>query len=568
MKKHDRSLGLSKRQYRKLMRFIRHLIFQLQRWVRQRLTPLRFQRQRGSELRWGRAGFVLPTAVIVLVVVTLTVAALMIRTLNRTAEVSGQRQEIQVMNATAPAIDRARTKLEYFFTQDPLRPNGVPGEATIEQIIGNRTGTPRNPDPYTLADEQRIDLDGDGTLDNAWAFQPTPDSIVAYSILMKRPNDTQLNWDDAQKAKNLITRSRPMGITAAGNQCPNLSGGSSAEVGWDEVSSAILRKNFQINAFVYENRNGGQALSTIEFVQERQMERGNKWGAWFRNDLEIFPGPTFRWNGAMHTEGSIFMTGGGEGFQAYLISSPKSCVYTRVASEITATEVVNPQTQQIEFQGQFMAGSLRDNNTNAGTVKIHSYREPPSSPYTTGDANPPGENVTFNNARDSVKSGVNPADVALNPVAILTEDKSKARGNDPTNLTNRDNHATTGWDKQFYVVQGRFANKTQPKPYVDDTYRADDRYGPKPVYSSTMPPSNPLLAIPAGKKVGEEISDPAAQALLTHNVAPAASQNKREDLGLDGYWERRARQEGLRIVVGERLELTNDGSNNPLPLLS
>ncbi|RMD75266.1 MAG: hypothetical protein D6823_10340, partial [Chloroflexi bacterium] len=383
---HDRSLGLSKRQYRKLMRFIRHLIFQLQRWVRQRLTPLRFQRQRGSELRWGRAGFVLPTAVIVLVVVTLTVAALMIRTLNRTAEVSGQRQEIQVMNATAPAIDRARTKLEYFFTQDPLRPNGVPGEATIEQIIGNRTGTPRNPDPYTLADEQRIDLDGDGTLDNAWAFQPTPDSIVAYSILMKRPNDTQLNWDDAQKAKNLITRSRPMGITAAGNQCPNLSGGSSAEVGWDEVSSAILRKNFQINAFVYENRNGGQALSTIEFVQERQMERGNKWGAWFRNDLEIFPGPTFRWNGAMHTEGSIFMTGGDQGFQAHLISSPKSCVYTRVASEITATEVVNPQTQQIEFQGQFMAGSLRDNNTNAGTVKIHSYREPPSSPYTTGDA--------------------------------------------------------------------------------------------------------------------------------------------------------------------------------------
>ncbi|BCX12452.1 MAG: hypothetical protein KatS3mg067_1390 [Thermosynechococcus sp.] len=543
MKKPDRPLGLSKRQYRKLMRFIRHLMFQLQRWVRQRLTPLvGRRRQQGARLRWGRAGFVLPTAVIVLVVLSLTVAALMIRTLNRTTEVSGQRQEIQVMNATAPAIDRARTKLEYFFTQDPQRPNGVPGEDTIAQIMGNQGSFARTPDPYTLADEERIDLDGDGTLDNAWAFQPTPDSIVAYSILMKRPTDAQLNLSDDEKAKNLITRSRPMGITEVGNQCPNVGGGgNTVEVGWDEVTSAILRKNFQINAFVYENRNGGQALSTIEFVQERQMERGNKWGAWFRNDLEIFPGPTFRWNGAMHTEGSIFMTAGGDGFQAHLISSPRSCIYTRAASEITATEVVNPQTQQIEFQGQFMAGSLRDNNTTAGTVKIHSYREPPSPPYTDDDPPAAKNIVTFDKDRDSVKDGVNPAQVALNPVAILTEDKSRARGSDPTNLSHRDNN----WNNQFYVVQGRFANKSQPKPYVDDTYRADDRYGPKPTYGK--------IGIPAGT-MGDPIVD-LPDKPLTRNVAPPDSSNKREDLGLDGYWERRARQEGLRIIVGERLEL-------------
>ncbi|MFN4280978.1 MAG: hypothetical protein ACK4IR_12270, partial [Thermosynechococcus sp.] len=40
---------------------------------------------------------------------------------------------------------------------------------------------------------------------------------------------------------------------------------------------------------------------------------------------------------------------------------------------------------------------------------------------------------------------------------------------------------------------------------------------------------------------------------LTRNTADSG--NKREGLGLDGYWERRARQEGLRIIVGERLEL-------------
>ncbi|BAY51849.1 hypothetical protein NIES2134_105560 [Thermostichus vulcanus NIES-2134] len=555
MKEHYRSLGLSKRQYRKLMRSIRHLFFQLQRWVRRRLAPLGLQQRRQGRLRWGRAGFVLPTAVIVLVVVTLTVAALMIRTLNRTAEVSGQRQEIQVMNATAPAIDRARAKLEYFFTQDPLRPNGVPGEEVINQIIGNQGSAARNPDPYTLADEQRIDLDGDGNLDNAWAFQPTPTSIVAYSILMKRPNDTQLNQSDADKARQLITRSRPMGITELGNQCGDVGNlaGQQTEVGWDEVTSAILRKNFQINAFVYENRNGGQALSTVEFVQERQMERGNKWGAWFRNDLEIFPGPDFRWNGAIHTEGSIFMTSGDAGFTAYLVSSPKSCIYTRSASEITATEVVDSNTGQTRFQGQFVAGSLRDNNTNAPNVQIHSYREPPSAPYTSGDADPPAQNVKLTNKRDSVKDGIQPAMVALNPVAILTEDRSKARGSDSTNVSVRDKN----WPQQFYVQQGRFANKTQPKPYVDDTYRADNRYGPKPVYDTTIPSSDPRKQIPDGKKVGDPIDDtvPGARDLLTRNVAPSDSPNKREDLGLDGYWERRARQEGLRIIVGERLEL-------------
>ncbi|WKT83245.1 MULTISPECIES: hormogonium polysaccharide biosynthesis protein HpsA [unclassified Thermosynechococcus] len=544
MKKNDRRFGLSKRQYRKLTRAIRHLLYQLRLWVQRRLAPLG-----GRQLRFGRRGFVLPTAVIVLVVLTLTVAALMIRTLNRTAEVGGQRQTTQVLNATAPAIDRARAKLEYFFNQDPLRPNGVPGEETIERIIGNRLDTPRNPDPYTMADEQRIDINGDGQVDNAWVFQPTSDSIVAYSILMRRPSDAQLDQPDAQKAGQLITRSRSMGITELGNQCSDLGGaaGQQVEVGWDEVGSAILRKNFQINAFVYENRNGGQALSTIEFVQERQMERGNKWGAWFRNDLEIFPGPAFRWNGALHTEGSVFLTGG-TGFTAYLISAPKSCVYTRAASEITATEIRNPETNEIEFQGQFMAGSLRDNNTNAPNVYIHSYREPPSAPYTSGDANPPAENVRFNASRDSVKNDFVPANVALNPVAIVTEDRSRARGSDPTNVTVRD----PNWSSQFYVQQGRFDNKTQPKPYVDDTYRADDRYGPKPVYDVKMPASDPLRQIPPGAKVGDPIE---GRDLLTRNVAPPDSQNKREDLGLDGYWERRARQEGLRIIVGERLEL-------------
>jgi len=569
MTQQHRRFGLSKRQYRKLIRSIRHLFYQLRLWLQRRLSPVLRQR-RGRPVRFGRAGFVLPTAIIVTLVLTLTVGALMLRTLNRTSQVAGERQDIQVLNAATPAIDRAKAKLEYLFTRDPRRPSGVPGEARLQELMLNEGA---NPDPYTLADERRIDINGDGTVDNAWVFQPTPNSIVAYSILMTRPNDTQINQSDAAKAAALVTRNRALNIAEAAGQCASVGGtaAGSAEAGWDSIGTASLRKNFQVNAFVYENRNGGQALATLDFVQERELDRGNKWGAWFRNDLEIFPGPPFRWNGAMHTEGSIFV-GGGNNFTAYLVSSPNSCIYTRAASEITAAQVPDiydmdrdGNTTEPVFQGQFIAGTLRDNNTN-GITTVHSYREPPANPYTTGDSDPPGQNTQFRANRDSVVDSVSqPAQLALNPVLIVTEDRSRSRASDTSNASFRANN----WNQQFYGPAdsggtGRFSNQQVSKPYVDDTYRADDRYGPKPVYANVTRDAlenDPAVAaefadrvVPPGTLIGSQI--PSTNQLLLRNTVPASAEvDRRTEVGLDGYWERRARQEGLRVIVGERLEL-------------
>jgi len=567
MTQHHRRFGLSKRQYRKLIRSIRHLFHQLRLWLQRRLSPLRRQKHPS---RWGRAGFVLPTAIIVVLVLTLTVGALMLRTLNRTSQVAGERQDIQVLNAATPAIDRAKAKLEYLFTREPRRPSGVPGEARLQELMRNEGASP---DPYTLADEQRIDINGDGNLDNAWVFQPTANSIVAYSILMTRPNDTQINQTDAAKAAALVTRNRALNISETAGQCASAGGvaAETAEAGWDSVGSASLRKNFQINAVVYENRNGGQALATLDFIQERELDRGNKWGAWFRNDLEIFPGPAFRWNGAMHTEGSIFV-GGGNSFSAYLVSSPRSCIYTRAASEITAAQVPDTydfdndgNTSEPIFQGQFIAGTLRDNNT-TGITDVHSYREPPANPYTTGDSDPPGQNIKFRASRDSVVDSVTqPAQLALNPVLIVTEDRSRSRAADTSNASYR----ASNWTNQFYGPAdtggtGRFSNQQVSKPYVDDTYRADDRYGPRPIYANVTRDAlenDPAVAaefadrvVPDGTLIGTQI--PSTNQLLLRNTVPASAEvDRRTEVGLDGYWERRARQEGLRIIVGERLEL-------------
>lgn len=544
-KRNDR-FGLSKRAYRKLMGTLRHLFRQLGQWMRRRMRGS--QRQRG--LRLGRVrGFVLPTAVLVILVVTITVGALLIRSLNRTTQVAGQRQDLEVVNQATPAIERAKSKLEYLFRVDPRLPQGIPGQDLIQEIMRD------NPE-YTLSGETRIDLNGDGTLDNAWYFVPSNDSssIIAYSITVGRPSDAQLSQTDAQKAAALVTRSRPLRTTSEGaGECSvavDAGAGLGTGAGWDKITSQV-RKNFQIDAFVFTERGGGRALATVETMQERRYEQGNKWGAWFRNDLEIFPGPQFNWNGAMHSEGSVYM-GGGTSFSAFLVSAPKSCIYSRDSSEITVPGSLDDSSK---FLGHFINGTLRDNNFN-GTTAVHSIGAGDAL-ITAGDANPPAANITFTAARDSVDPGSRTAaSIALNPVKIVTEDVSESRSSgDLLNQAIKD----SAWPTQYYTQYKRLYNDDSDKPYVDDTYRADNRYGPKPVYGKDLNTPDPDLKIPTGSVVGESIPGTNWKLLTDtpyNDPDDAADDNKpKEEIGLDGYWERRARAEGLRLIVGQRLEI-------------
>ncbi|MGC1197425.1 MAG: hypothetical protein WA882_11065, partial [Geitlerinemataceae cyanobacterium] len=74
----------------------------------------------------SRSGFVLPTAALLLLVVSLVIGAVLLRTINRTEQVIGTREDKVIYNAATPAIDRAKAKIEYMFTEDPRLPAGVP----------------------------------------------------------------------------------------------------------------------------------------------------------------------------------------------------------------------------------------------------------------------------------------------------------------------------------------------------------------------------------------------------------------------------------------------------------
>ena len=105
MSKHKKSnlsiLSLLQNVYRPIERIIQRLMRSLLR------TWMRVNRRD----RYGRAGFVLPTVTMVLLVVVLLSLAIMFRAFDRAKDAQYTRVSQQTLNAVAPAIDRAKAKV-------------------------------------------------------------------------------------------------------------------------------------------------------------------------------------------------------------------------------------------------------------------------------------------------------------------------------------------------------------------------------------------------------------------------------------------------------------------------
>lgn len=532
-----------------------------------------------SRRRRATAGFVLPTTVLLVLVVTLTASALSYRAFNNSSRVIGNVAAKQIYNAATPSVDRARAKLDFLFGKDTRLPGGVPGEEFMISMMLNAgaarpigVGTTSAPaltgtfpgakvnDPYTLVDETRVDINGDGLVDNAWVYtDPGTNNSVIYSINMSTPDDPAatapgsalsayklLQLKESEKATGdnggPFVRSAPLSNNKAVD-CPG--SGSKIEQGWyeDAIDTSILRKRFQVNSFVVNpadvNSNKPSNYATLEFAQDRQLDRGNKWGAWFRYDLEIFPGTAMSWNGAMHSEGNILI--GGSNFTSYLISSQNSCLFLpRSNSQVSVREF----TEQLgsaanAFKGVIAAGLIRTNEF-GGTARMHTYN---NNTYDSAPLLEPGT--------DWLTGTKLPIGIASDPVAIVTDDLQRARQADTTNADSRladpKQQDATFYDKRFEV------ELKNTRPYVDDTYRADNRWGPKVQYKGEA-----KFRIPAGSVVGSTI-DPARLDMVSDSASTGG------DVGLDGYWERRTfagsaagtYSGGMRILVGERLELGN-----------
>jgi hypothetical protein len=563
----------------KLIRAIQHLSRHTSRMV-QMLPKILVRWLLRNWLLIGRrtaaqAGFVLPTTILLLLVVTLTVGAIGYRTFTRSQQVIGERQQKVIYNAATPAIDRAKAKLEFLFDVDKgdKRGGGVPKDLQLMGMMlndgrdlggGYKVDPLAGQDPYTLPQETRIDINGDGRKDNAWWYNAdldgdgvttgVNDGRVFYSMIFTAPGDpavlrsADVNARATAKPFPLVRNAPLSNATQTSNACSTLQNAANPAArnlqlingeGWfpDETNSTKLRKNFQVDAYVVPN-NPNSTVATLEFQQDREASQGFKWAAWFRNDLEIFPGPPFNWNGAMHTEGNLVI--GGNQFRSYMISSPFSCLYDEKGSEITATNVKEDVAKGIpKFQGQFITGTIRDNNYN-GSVSVDIFN---------GASTPP-QNQTMTAGNDSLNppGGSGPAIFSLDPVKLQVEGVSAGR-TIPDPAANRDGK----WEKS--TIAKRLVNAQEDSPYVDDTFRADNRWGPYPRWGRDYTPLAP-------NTFGRPITGSNAQELTGDDPPPGQPSS----VGLDGYWERRARREGLRLIVGQRLELGDPagwGGPNP-----
>lgn len=556
----------------------------LSRWL---VRNLLHKGHKGPRYAGSKAGFVLPTVTLLLLVVALVIAAILLRTGSRTEQVIGAREEQVIYNAATPAIERAKAKLEYLFQQDTRRPTGAASDQLLTALLVNNEPNPYqslttvlNPDPYTLPDERqfgRLDLNNDGAKDPAWAYQMDVDNdgiqeTVVYSIYLRSRNDARnitingtLGKDangnpiadangrpdtDIEKALALVTRNGPINTANLNDRiCASITQTSTPppadqlppvdESVWYPVGSGVLRKTFQIDAIVISSKQGtSRTVATLEFQQDRQLDRANRWGAWFRYDMEIYPGAEFNWNGAMYTAGNLFI-GSENQFRAYLISDRQSCFYGKDSSEITILE----EPRQGGFQGQIVAKQVRNEAEGKARIDLQEQGANDSPPDT--DATRTNLNV----GNDSVRNDLNARELALDPVALFTQDVSRSLWSDNTNKAAR---IIPGWDNGIFKQRGRIRNNQQDPPYVDDTYRADNRYGPKPKYDRL----DARYALDSSsKKNGRPI--PSSETKLINNTSNSVSDPEFRNLGLDGYWERRAWANGLRIIVSPRLELGN-----------
>lgn len=527
--------------------------------------------------RLGRAGFVLPTTVLLLLVVSLSAGALTYRAFSRSDQAIALREQKVITNAATPAIDRAKAKIEYLFQRDDRIPGGLPSSDILAALMiapgvdldkdgstaVNYGVRSRGEDIYSLPDETRMDINGDGDVDNAWFFPADingdgvtdSNEVIAYSVLIDHsvdgngdgdtidPEDISVQSPVSQtKADALVTRTGPIGSSELGSQCR---AARSPEGGWQVVNGSrdLLQKNFQVDAFVL-NRDAGsdinRTVQTLEFQQSREAARGSKWGAWFRYDLEVFPAPEFKWNGAMHSASNMFVQ---DNFKGYMVSSNESCIYSATASEITlGQEADDPGTTDINetFQGQFVRGSSKTNDFTRGsnTPEFHFANGTGTAYPRVGGA---GLQLNDNNAGESARDSVSAAgsatptvqDISANPITLYTQGVSKAIDE---STWQRD----TAWASSAAVTNERIYNKRERRPYVDDFFRADNRWGPKPEIKTYN--IRQLNAADSNIKIGANIN----------GYGDLVS-----DDGLDGYWERQAIKSGLRLIVGQRLELGN-----------
>ncbi|MEM8638109.1 MAG: hormogonium polysaccharide biosynthesis protein HpsA [Cyanobacteria bacterium P01_G01_bin.54] len=372
--------------FKQLMQLVAKLPSQLLHLLR------RITRRQGKAA--PSAGFVLPTVTMVILVVVLTSATLVFRSIDRAKNASNFRVNQVVMNAAAPAVERAKAKVGALFADTSL-PRGTPSDAAIDGVFAN--------DRYDLDDEVRLQVaydygdvngivtntgnGGDGTLQSgerittAWRFPVDTDNNGLYDSFTLYGVYYLSNTSRARQP--VEARTRPQVLNAQNRTCEAAEGTSAGLVGSDGWfnQEGVLKKAFYVyvvnvpitelddavlfpagltipapydNINSYEVFRGNRGFTAMEYQQDRaRIPLGNN-AIVYEDDLDLTSGPDFRINGRIIANSNLM---GGEpqnnNVRLYQVSSDESCFYEE-------------ENAKILVAGNVRMGRLHDNNSATG----------------------------------------------------------------------------------------------------------------------------------------------------------------------------------------------------------
>ena len=319
--------------------------------------------------RYGRAGFVLPTVVMVMLVVVLLSVTIMFRSMDRAKMAQYNRVSEATLNAAAPALERAKAKLSQAFG-DAQAKGTTPDEesdANFAAIL----------ETFKFGDEDRLTVAvGTKELKTAWRFPADTDgngkedSYILYEILYARP--------DNNKASRTALQARAVPMPSVKDKDETLPEECTTQVVANDRDDLSLNwskrgPNLQKSIFVYitavpilnptstQEKKSNTSFPTLEYHLELIRKSLGNNAVFYDGDLEIAPSPAFYLNGAIRTNSNLLVTPtGSAAFELKLLSSPKSC-FSR-----------DPKNSKITVAGNVVNGSLESRETiTAITVDLH-----------------------------------------------------------------------------------------------------------------------------------------------------------------------------------------------------
>ncbi len=347
--------------------------------------------------RYGRAGFVLPTVVMVMLVVVLLSVTIMFRSMDRAKMAQYNRVSEATLNAAAPALERAKAKLSQAFGDAQAK--GTTPDEESDANFGTSLET------FKFGDEERLTVAvGTKELKTAWRFPAdtdgngTEDSYILYEILYARPDDYRKDSRTALQARAVPMPSLPdetlpdeCKTQVAANDRDDLS------LNWSKRGANLHKSVFVyitavpiLNPTPTQEKKSNTSFPTLEYHLELIRKSLGANAVFYDGDLEISPGPAFYLNGAIRTNSNLLVTPtGSAAFELKLLSSPKSC-FSR-----------DPENSKITVAGNVVNGTLESRTAAPTAVTVDLHPEGTATPAfsintTNQSSSNPASEVAYN----------------------------------------------------------------------------------------------------------------------------------------------------------------------------